>query len=41
MKLREKKYPVVYRQIKDFGKEYLLDTTLQELMIWLDALDKI
>jgi serine protease Do len=40
-KLREKKYPVVYRQIKDFGKEYLLDTTLQELMIWLDTLDKI
>ena len=39
--LEDKKYPVVYRQLKEFGKEYLLDTTLAELMVWLDSLDKI
>lgn len=40
-RLAEKKYPVVYRQLKEFGKEYLLDTTLEELKAWLDSLDKI
>ena len=40
-RLTEKKYPVVYRQLKEFGKEYLLDTTLEELKAWLDSLDKI
>ncbi|MGL6075752.1 MAG: PDZ domain-containing protein [Fimbriiglobus sp.] len=40
-RLTEKKYPVIYRQLKDFGKEYLFDTTLEELKLWLDSLDKI
>ena len=40
-RLAEKKYPVLYRQLKEFGKEYLLDTTLEELKAWLDSLDKI
>jgi serine protease Do len=40
-KLKEKKFPVVYREIKDFGKEYLTDVVLTELQKWLDALDRI
>ncbi len=40
-RLVEKKYPVVYRQLKEFGKEYLLETTLDELMRWMDSLDRL
>ena len=40
-RLTEKKHAVIYRQLKDFGKEYLLDTTLEELKVWLDSLDRI
>ncbi|HEY2784904.1 MAG TPA: PDZ domain-containing protein [Fimbriiglobus sp.] len=40
-KLKEKKFPVIYREIKDFGKEYLTDVVLAELQRWLDALDRI
>lgn len=40
-RLTEKKHAVIYRQLKDFGKEYLLETTLEELKIWLDSLDRI
>lgn len=40
-KLKEKKFPVIYREIKDFGKEYLTDVVLGELQRWLDALDRI
>jgi poly(3-hydroxybutyrate) depolymerase len=40
-KLAEKKYPVVFRQIAEFGKEYLDQQTLLELMRWMDSLDRI
>jgi len=40
-KLVEKKYPTIYRQLKDFGKEYLMESTLEELKRWLDSLDRI
>lgn len=40
-KLLEKKYPVIYRSIKDFGKEYLTLTVMEELQRWMDSLDKI
>ena len=40
-KLREKKFPVMYREIKDFGKQYIDQTTLNELVIWLDTMDRI
>ena len=36
-----KKYPVVYRQLAEFGKEYLDAKTLRELENWLDGLDRI
>jgi len=40
-KLMEKKYPVIYREIADFGKEYLDEKTFDELRRWMDSLDRI
>lgn len=40
-KLKEKRFPVIYRELKDFGKEYLDQKTLDELVVWLDSLDRI
>ncbi len=39
--LVDKRFPVIYRQLKDFGKEYMLQETLLELCVWIDSLDKI
>ncbi len=40
-KLLDKKFPVVYRQLADFGKEYLDKKTFAELWAWMDSLDRI
>ncbi len=40
-KLKEKRFPIIYREIKNFGKEYLDQKTLDELVVWLDSLDRI
>jgi S1-C subfamily serine protease/predicted esterase len=40
-KLDEKKFPVVYREIADFGKEYLDEKSFQELRLWMDSLDRL
>jgi serine protease Do len=40
-KLVEKKFPLVYRELKEFGKEYLDEKTLEELRMWMDSLDRI
>ncbi len=40
-KLEQEKFPVIYRQIKEFGKEYLDVSTFEELCRWIDALDRI
>ena len=40
-KLKAKKFPVIFRELKDFGKEYLDQKTLTEICNWLDALDRI
>ena len=40
-KLKEKKYPVIYREIEDFGKEYLDENSFDELRRWMDSLDRI
>ena len=40
-KLKAKKFPVIFRELKDFGKEYLDQKTLIEICNWLDALDRI
>jgi serine protease Do len=39
-RLAEHKFPVVYREIADRGSEHLDAATLQELVRWLDALDR-
>jgi S1-C subfamily serine protease/dienelactone hydrolase len=40
-KLIEQKYPVVYREEKDAGSQYLEDKALDELVRWIDSLDRI
>ena len=40
-RLKDKKYPVVYRQLAEFGKEYLDTKTLDEMKRWMDSLDRI
>jgi len=39
--LEEKKFPVVYRVVKDTGKDYLDAKTFGELQVWMDTLDRI
>lgn len=39
--LEEKKYPVIYREMKDTGKQYLLTDIFEELQRWMDSLDAI
>ncbi|MFO0938078.1 MAG: PDZ domain-containing protein [Gemmataceae bacterium] len=39
--LVEKRFPVVYRELKDFGKQYLDEKSFNELQRWLDSLDRI
>lgn len=36
-----KRFPVVYRELKDFGKQYLDERTFAELQAWIDSLDRI
>jgi S1-C subfamily serine protease/predicted esterase len=40
-KLLEQKYPVVYREDKDAGHQYLDDKSLEELVRWIDTLDQL
>ncbi len=44
-KLKERKYPVIYREIKDMGRQYIdsrigIDT-LEEVARWIDSLDRM
>jgi poly(3-hydroxybutyrate) depolymerase len=39
--LAEKRFHVIYREIKDTGKEYFDEKTFGELLVWLDSLDRI
>jgi S1-C subfamily serine protease/predicted esterase len=39
--LDERRFPVVYRELKEFGKEYLDEKTFAELLNWFDSLDRI
>ena len=39
--LEEKRFPVVYRMMKESGKEYFDQKTFDEMLNWLDSLDKI
>ncbi len=40
-KLLEQKYPVVFREDKDAGHQYLDDKALEELVRWIDSLDRL
>ena len=40
-KLKAKKFPTVFKELKEFGKEYLDQPTLVEICKWLDSLDRI
>ena len=40
-KLEEKQFPVLFRAIPEFGKEYLTLPVMRELQRWMDTLDKI
>jgi hypothetical protein len=40
-KLLEQKYPVAYREDKDAGNQYLDDNALDELVRWIDSLDRL
>ena len=40
-KLVEHKYPVIHREIKDMGHQYLDLPTLEELVRWIDSLDRM
>jgi poly(3-hydroxybutyrate) depolymerase len=39
--LTEKRFPVVYREMKDSGKEYFDAVTFADFVAWLDSLDRI
>jgi predicted esterase len=40
-KLADYKYPATYKEIKDMGAQYLDLKTLEEVVRWIDSLDKI
>jgi S1-C subfamily serine protease/predicted esterase len=40
-KVAERKFPIIHREIKNMGAQYMLDTTLKELVRWIDSLDRI
>lgn len=39
--LEEKRFPVIYRELKEAGKEYFDAKTFGELLAWMDSLDRI
>jgi serine protease Do len=39
--LEEKRFPIVAREMKEAGKEYLDAKTFAELLVWLDSLDRL
>jgi serine protease Do len=39
--LMEKRFPVVFREMKESGKEYCDGATFADLLLWLDSLDKL
>jgi poly(3-hydroxybutyrate) depolymerase len=39
--LLEKRFPVIFREMKESGKEYFDAPTFADLLSWLDSLDRI
>ena len=40
-KLAEFKYPAIYREIPDLGHQYLTVEMFEEMLRWVDSLDKM
>lgn len=40
-RLGEKKLPIVFREVAEMGKEYLDRRTFEELLRWIDSLDRL
>jgi serine protease Do len=41
IKLAEKSYPVIYREIPKRGREYLEEAQIREVVRWIDSLDRL
>ncbi len=39
--LRERRFPLIYREMKNIGREYLDTDTFHDLLLWLDSLDRL
>jgi S1-C subfamily serine protease len=39
--LRERRFPLIYREMKNAGKEYLDADSFRDLLLWLDSLDRL
>jgi S1-C subfamily serine protease/predicted esterase len=39
--LRERRFPLIYREMKNIGREYLDADTFHDLLLWLDSLDRL
>jgi predicted esterase len=39
--LREKRFPVIFREMKESGKEYFDLATFTDFLAWLDSLDRV
>jgi S1-C subfamily serine protease len=39
--LADKRFPVMFREVAEMGKEYLDRTTFEELVRWIDSLDRL
>jgi len=39
--LQQRKFPVIFREIKGRGREYLEDAQINEIIRWIDCLDRI
>lgn len=39
--LRERRFPLIYREMKNTGREYLDADTFHDLLLWLDSLDRL
>lgn len=39
--LRERRFPLIYREMKNIGREYLDADTFGDLLLWLDSLDRL
>jgi hypothetical protein len=39
--LLERRFPVIYREMKESGKEYFDAATFADFIAWIDSLDRI